>query len=321
MSFLKWMIGLCFFLYAMSVLEQTCRELAQGRAKSVLGGLAGGRFKAVFGGMAATLLLQSSSIVSVLLIALTGSNVLRLSQAAGVLAGANIATTATAWMVAWMEEGVLADSMADADRIFQMIAIVAAVGVCMLLRPEKKERKERQHRLAGNFLMGFAILLYGLELMCDTTAALIQYPAVKEVIEAVMEHPAAAFFVGAISTAVLQSSSATIAILQGIALVHPLTCHMVIPALLGQNLGTCSTSMLAAMGSTKEGREVARMNLAYNVYGILPFFILYLLCSSLLLGDRMEMEVSAMGIAAFHTCYNLFTVVLVYPPLYCHYNR
>lgn len=311
MVFFKWITGISFFLYAMSVLEQCCGSLAQGQAKKILRQLTGGKYRAVLGGMAATLLLQSSSVVSVLLVALTGGNMLDLSHAAGVLAGANVATTATAWMVAWMEEGVMSDSAA--------IAIVAAIGVCMTLMPGKGKNGDNQ-RMLGDILMAFAIMLYGLELMCDTTAVLIGQPSVRRMVESVMGYPLSAFLAGVFLTAVLQSSSATIAILQGIAIVHPLTYRMVIPMLIGQNLGTCSTTVLAAAGSRKKGREVARMNLAYNLYGILPFFILYILCSHLFLGKWMGKNVSAMGIAAFHTCYNLFTVVLVYPLLYHRYK-
>lgn len=320
MVFLKWMIGISFFLYAMSVLEQCCFRLAKGQAKTILGTLTDGTYKAVLGGMAATLLLQSSSVVSVLLVALTGGNLLGLSQAAGVLAGANVATTATAWMVAWMEEGVLSESAANADKILQVIAAAAAIGVCMTLKPGKGKKGDKQ-RMSGTILMAFAVMLYGLELMCDTTAVLTGQPFVRGMIESLMGHPLPAFLAGVISTAVLQSSSATIAVLQGLAIVHPLTYRMVIPMLVGQNLGTCATTVLAAAGSRKKGKEVARMNLAYNLYGILPFFILYTLCSHVFLEGWMGNNASAMGIAAFHTCYNLFTVMLVYPVLYHRYKN
>lgn len=319
MVFMKWVIGLSFFLYAMSMLEECCARLAQGQAKQIFQRAADGKYRAVFGGMAAALLLQSSSAVSVLLIALTDSSMLGLPQAAGVLAGANVATTVTAWLVAWLEEGVMPESAAQADKILQIIGIVAAVGVSMALKPGK-DKKGDSRRMLGDTMMAFAIMLYGLELMCSTTSMLTGQPYVIKMVDSVMGHPVSSFLAGIFSAAVLQSSSAAIAIIQGIALVHPLTYQMVVPMLIGQNLGTCSTTVLAAAGSRNQGREVARMNLAYNVYGILPVFVFYILCSRLFLGGWMAKNVSAMGIAAVHTLYNLFTAVLVYPLLYRYYK-
>lgn len=298
--------GLCLFLYGMNVMSGGLQKVSGGRLERILERLTSNPLKAVCLGAAVTAVIQSSSATTVMVVGFVNSGIMQLSQAIGLIMGANVGTTITAWLLSLT--GI------EGSNIFiQMLKpssfspILALIGIILFLAGKKSYKKD-----IGEILLGFAVLMFGMETMSDAVEPLADSPAFTSILT-IFDNPFFGILVGALLTAVIQSSSASVGILQALSATGAFTYGSVIPIIMGQNIGTCVTAMISCIGGNRSAKRTAIVHLYFNIIGTIIFLSLYYILNAIFHFAFVDDTVGAAGIAVIHSVFNLFTTAILLP--------
>lgn len=305
-DFLTLLGGLALFLYGMQIMGEGLTGFLGDRLKQCLAGAAGSMGRALLFGTAVTALLQSSSAVTVMTVGFVDSGILNLEQAMGITVGANIGTTATAWILAGSRLGGQAGWMGFLKPV-SLAPIFALAGV--LLRALSKKESVRK---GASALVGFAILVFGMNVMEEAAAPLARSGRFLSMLSG-LENPWKGLLTGCILTAAIQSSSASVGILQALCGSVGMSYGEVVPVILGQNIGTCVTAVLASAGTGFEARRAAFLNLYFNLLGAGAFFTVFILGKTFRPSGFLSLPADSPGIAAVHSGFNILSAVLLLP--------
>lgn len=298
--------GLALFLYGMNLMGDGLAKASGGRMESILEKLTGNPVKAVLLGAGVTAVIQSSSATTVMVVGFVNSGIMRLEQAVGVIMGANVGTTITSWILSLT--GI--ESSSFLVRLLKPTSfspVLAIIGVAMLLFSKKEKRQS-----VASILIGFAVLMFGMDTMSAAVKPLAQEPAFTGILTA-FSNPVLGMLAGVVLTAVIQSSSASVGILQALCLSGAVGYNTAIPIILGQNIGTCVTAMISGVGASRNARRAALVHLYFNIIGTVVFMGVFYLLDAAFQFPFMEKPADALGIAVVHSCFNVSATLLLLP--------
>ena len=309
--------GLALFLFGMDLMGDALKKSAGRKLKTILGNLTSNKFKALLLGLGVTAVIQSSSATTVMVVGFVNSGTMALAQAIGVILGANIGTAVTSWLTALngIEGGAEALAWTEWLKPDAWMPILALIGIGCVMFAKKSKTKD-----IGTILMGFAVLMVGMSMMSDAVKPLRQDEGFKQILT-LFSNPVLGVLAGMVLTAIVQSSSASIGILQALSSTGAISFGMAIPIILGQNIGTCVTAMISSVGANKNGKRAAVMHLYFNVIGVVVWLSLYYLVGWILettgtfglLSWAEGATINMWGIAAVHTVFKLLAVGLMFP--------
>lgn len=298
--------GLAVFMFGMHTLSAALEKLAGGRLEHWLEKMTSNPLKGVALGAGVTALIQSSAATTVMLVGFVNSGIMQLSQAIGVIMGANIGTTATGWILSLSSVSGSGLMMLLSPKVFT--PILAVIGVAMIMFTKSDKRKT-----IGTILIGFSLLMFGMNTMSDAASSLQDNEQFANVM-VMFSNPALGVLAGALLTAVLQSSSVSIGILQALSdKTGTITYSIALPIILGQNIGSCVTALISSIGANKSAKRVAVVHLYFNIIGTVLFLSLFYIVNALIDLPFMNEKLGAVGIAIIHTCFNVL-VTLVFLP-------
>ena len=298
--------GLAFFLYGMTTMSKSLEKMAGGKLERLLKRMTSNPFKSLLLGAGITIAIQSSSAMTVMLVGLVNSGVMELGQTIGVIMGSNIGTTLTAWILSLT--GIESESVfINLLKPENFSPLVALAGIILIMGSKKQKRRD-----IGRIMVGFSILMYGMELMKDSVSPLADMPEFASLLTA-FNNPLLGVLVGAVFTGIIQSSAASVGILQALALTGSITYGMAIPIIMGQNIGTCVTALLSSIGVNRNAKRVAVIHISFNIIGTVVCLILFYGGNILFHFSFMDATVGAVGIAFCHTVFNVLTTVLLLP--------
>ncbi len=305
-SFIMLFGGLSFFLYGMHVLSTGLEKMAGGKLQQILQKITSCRWKCLLLGAGITIAIQSSSAVTVMLVGLVNSGIMELGQTVGVLMGSNIGTTLTAWILSL--SGVQSDNVFISLLKPENFSLVASIiGILMILGAKSQKKKD-----IGTVMVGFAILIFGMRLMGDSVEPLSEMPEFTSILTA-FENPFLGVLVGTVFTGIIQSSAASVGILQIISMTDSLTYGVAIPIIMGQNIGTCVTAIISSFGVNKNAKRVAVIHMTFNIFGSVLCLILFFVAKIFFNLPLLSKAVDPFGIALSHTVFNVFTTVVLLP--------
>ncbi len=298
--------GLALFLYGMKVMGDALAKLAGGKLEKILEQMTSNRFKGVLLGAAVTAVIQSSSATTVMVVGFVNSGIMKLRQAIGVIMGANIGTTITAWILSL--SGIEGDNfwlqLVKPSSFSPVLAVIGIIFV-MFLKSEKKND-------IGTILLGFAVLMFGMDTMSEAVKPLGEVEEFRNLFTA-FENPVLGLLVGAFVTAVIQSSSASVGILQGMCLTGSVPTSAALPIIMGQNIGTCVTALLSAIGASKNARRASLVHLFFNLIGTIVFMSGFYLLNIFVDFAFMDEMATPAVIATIHTTFNVVTTLWLLP--------
>ncbi len=298
--------GLALFLYGMNVMGGGLEKLSGGRLERLLERLTSNPLKAVLLGAGVTAVIQSSSATTVMLVGFVNSGIMKFSQAIGIIMGANIGTTITSWLLSLT--GIQSDNFfLKMLKPSSFSPILALVGIILMMGAKSGKKKD-----VSEILLGFSVLMFGMETMSDAVKPLADVPEFTSILTK-FSNPLLGVLAGALLTAVIQSSSASVGILQALSVTGAFTYGSVIPIIMGQNIGTCVTAMISAVGANKGARRTAFVHLYFNIIGSIVFLLLYGILDSIFQFSFLGDTVGAAGIAAIHSIFNIFATLLLLP--------
>lgn len=296
--------GLAMFLFGMHLMGESLERQAGRRLKSILGQLTNKPLKGVLLGTAVTAVIQSSSATTVMVVGFVNSGIMQLNQAIPVIMGANIGTTITSWILSLT--GIRSDSLLmTLLKPSTFSPLIAFAGIVLLLT-------SRRRRDTAGIMLGFSVLMFGMEQMSAAVAGLAEVPAFRELL-VLFTNPLFGVAVGALVTAIIQSSSASVGILQAIANTGSLTYGAALPIIMGQNIGTCITAILSSIGANRNAKRVGMVHLYFNLIGTGVFLSVFYVLDWLIGFTFTALPINAFGIAVAHTSFNIGTVILLYP--------
>ncbi len=305
-NFISLFGGLALFLFGMNTMSGNLEKTAGGKLEKILRVMTDKPVKALLLGAAITATIQSSSAVTVMLVGLVNSGIMQLSQAVGVIMGSNVGTTATAW--------ILSLTGIDSDNVFvnllkpaALSAIVAFIGILMTMISKKNRTKD-----IGGICLGFAVLMFGMEMMGDAMDPLAEMEGFRNLM-VMFENPILGVLLGVVMTAVVQSSSATVGILQALSLTGAISYGMAIPIIMGQNIGTCVTALLSSIGVSKNAKRVAAVHVYFNLIGTIFWLALFYIVNMFVDFAFVDSAIEPAGIAVIHSIFNVATTVLLFP--------
>ena len=309
--------GLALFLYGMDVMGTALKKSAGRKLKTILGNLTSSKIKGFLLGLGVTAVIQSSSATTVMVVGFVNSGTMLLSQAISVILGANLGTAVTSWLTALngIEGGADATAWLAYLKPDAWMPILALIGIAMIMFAKRDKHKDM-----GSILMGFAVLMVGMSLMSDAVGGLKNDPEFAKILT-LFANPLFGVLAGTILTAIVQSSSASIGILQALSVTGAISYGTAIPIVLGQNIGTCVTAMLSAMGANKNGKRTAVAHLFFNVIGVVFWLGMYYLVGWILqltgvfdlFGLANGTTINMWGIAAVHTAFKILAIALMWP--------
>ena len=298
--------GLAFFLYGMTTMSKSLEKMAGGKLERLLKRMTSNPFKSLLLGAGITIAIQSSSAMTVMLVGLVNSGVMELGQTIGVIMGSNIGTTLTAWILSLT--GIESESVfVNLLKPENFSPVIALIGIILIMGSKKQKRRD-----IGRIMVGFAILMYGMELMKESVSPLADMPEFSSLLTA-FNNPLLGVLVGAVFTGVIQSSAASVGILQALALTGSITYGMAIPIIMGQNIGTCVTALLSAIGVNRNAKRVAVIHISFNVIGTAVCLVLFYGGNAIFHFTFMNQAVGAVGIAFCHTVFNVLTTLMLLP--------
>lgn len=305
-SILTMVGGLALFLYGMQVMGDGLKKASGGKLEMILEKLTSNKMMAVLLGAGVTALIQSSSATTVMVVGFVNSGIMKLSQAVGVILGANVGATLTAWLLSLT-------GVEGSNFFLQLLKpssfspILAIVGVILLAM----SKKERQKNVAS-IMIGFAVLMFGMDAMSGAVEPLAEMPEFTHIL-LVFSNPVLGMLVGLVVTAVIQSSGASIGILQALCVSGIVNYSTAIPIIMGQNVGTCVTAILSGMGASKNARRAALIHLYYNIIKTVAFMIVFYSLNAMFHFSFMDKPIPALGVAFIHTAFNIVAVVIMFP--------
>lgn len=298
--------GLALFLYGMQVMGDGLAKVSGGKLERILENLTSNPIKAVLLGAGVTAVIQSSSATTVMVVGFVNSGIMKLNQAVGIIMGANIGTTVTSW--------ILSLSGLQGDNVFVKLCkpssfspLLAVIGVIFLLFIKDEKKKD-----IGAIMVGFAVLMFGMETMSDAVKPLANVPEFTGILTA-FSNPILGMIAGAVLTAIIQSSSASVGILQALCVTGAVSYGVAIPIIMGQNIGTCVTALLSSIGATKNAKRAAMVHLYFNIIGTVVFMVLFYTVNAVVGFSFLGTATNAAGIAVIHSLFNVFATMLLLP--------
>ena len=305
-SVLSMIGGLALFLYGMHVMGDGLAKVSGGKMEKILESLTSSPLKAVGLGALVTAVIQSSSATTVMVVGFVNSGIMKLSQAVGIIMGANIGTTVTSWILSL--SGIESDSFfVQLFKPTSFSPILAMIGVAFLLFAKSERKKD-----VGTIFLGFAVLMYGMDSMSAAVKPLADVPEFTGILTA-FSNPLLGMLAGALLTAVIQSSSASVGILQALCVTGAVSYGAAIPIILGQNIGTCVTALLSAIGAKKNAKRAAMVHLYFNIIGPTVFLIVFYGLNLVVHFGFLEQSANAAGIAVAHSAFNIFATAVLLP--------
>lgn len=298
--------GLSLFLFGMSIMGQALERRAGEKLRSLLGKLTTNKLAGLLTGMGITAVIQSSSATTVMVVGFVNSGLMTLKQAINVIMGANVGTTVTAWVLslAGIESGNLFVELLKPSSFTPLLAL-AGIIFYMFCKDDKKNDE-------GLILLGFATLMFGMETMSGAVSGLRDVPAFQELF-LVFQAPILGVLAGAVLTAIIQSSSASVGILQALAVTGQVSYGAAIPIIMGQNIGTCVTAMFSAIGANKNAKRAALVHLFFNLIGTAVWICVFCLVKAILAPALLDQPASLLGIAVAHSVFNVLCTILLLP--------
>lgn len=298
--------GLCLFLFGMNIMGQALERRAGSRLRTTLGKMTGKTMTGFLTGLVVTAVIQSSSATTVMVVGFVNSGLMTLKQAIGVIMGANIGTTVTAWLLSL--GGISGDAVwVQLLKPTSFTPVLALVGIIMYMFSKDSRKND-----TGMILLGFATLMFGMDTMSGAVSGLREVPAFRQLFVA-FTNPLLGVLAGAALTAIIQSSSASVGILQALALSGHVTYAAAIPIIMGQNIGTCVTALISSVGTSRNAKRAAIVHLSFNVIGtvvcLTVFCIVRAVAAPAILGESATMY----GIAIAHTAFNVACTALLLP--------
>ena len=303
---LSLLAGLVFFLFGMNTMSDGLEKAAGSKLEIILKKMTSNVFISIIMGALITAVIQSSSATTVMLVGLVNSGLMAFENSIGVIFGANIGTTITAWFLSLV--GVESDSF-----LMQMVKpqnfspILAIIGIAFIMMAKSDKKKN-----LGTIFVGFTLLIFGMDIMSDSVSGLAQMPEFKDVLLK-FNNPILGIIVGAVFTAIIQSSSASVGILQALSLTGSITYTMAVPIILGQNIGTCATGLISCIGAGANAKRVSFTHTIVNIIGSLIFMPVFLIVNSAIDNYFDVNFVNPASIAVIHTIFNVTTVILLAP--------
>ena len=305
-SILTLLGGLAMFLYGMQVMGDGLEKLSGGKLEKILENLSSNRLKAVLVGAAVTAVIQSSSATTVMVVGFVNSGIMHLSQAVGFIMGANIGTTITAWILslAGIESSNFFVKLLNPSSFSPILALIGVIFIVFLHKEKKKD--------IGNIMVGFAVLMFGMNTMSGAVKPLAQVPEFTNILLK-FSNPILGVLAGALLTAVIQSSSASVGILQALCVTGAVQYGTALPIIMGQNIGTCITAMLSSVGATKNAKRAAVVHLYFNIVGTIAFMGVFYLLNTFLHFSFINDVAGPAGIAVIHSAFNVIATVVLLP--------
>lgn len=298
--------GLAFFLYGMTTMSKSLEKMAGGKLERTLKRMTSSPLKSLLLGAGITIAIQSSSAMTVMLVGLVNSGVMELGQTIGVIMGSNVGTTLTAWILSLtgiQSENVFVNLLKPEN----FSPLIALAGIILIMGSKKQKRRD-----IGRIMVGFSILMYGMELMKQAVSPLADLPEFSSLLTA-FNNPLLGVLVGAVFTGIIQSSAASVGILQALALTGSITYGMAIPIIMGQNIGTCVTAILSAIGVSRSAKRVAAVHISFNIIGTVVCLILFYGGNAIFHFPFIASPIGAVGVALCHTVFNVLTTLLLLP--------
>ena len=297
--------GLALFLFGMDIMGKALERQAGGKLQTVLSKMSGKIWKGFLLGAAVTAVIQSSSATTVMVVGFVNSGIMTLKQAVGVIMGSNVGTTVTAWILSL--SGLEGDSFLI--KFFKPSTLAPLIGIIgILLYMGKSERKKG----IGTIMLGFMALMTGMDLMSSSMSFLKSEAWFADLMIS-FTNPIVGILFGAVLTAIIQSSSASVGILQGLCVTGAVTYGAAIPIILGQNIGTCVTAMMGAIGANRNARRTAMVHLLFNVVGVLMFVVIFYGLGLFIDWNFLSESVQAWDISVIHTGFNLIATAVLLP--------
>ena len=298
--------GLALFLYGMNAMGDGLAKVSGGKLEKILENLTSSPIKAVLLGAGVTAVIQSSSATTVMVVGFVNSGIMKLSQAVGVIMGANIGTTVTSWILSLT--GIQSDNFII--RMFKPTSfspILAIIGVIFILFINDSKKKD-----VGTIFIGFAILMYGMDMMSSAVKPLAEVPEFTNLLLK-FSNPLLGVLAGALLTAVIQSSSASVGILQALCLTGAVPFSVAIPIIMGQNIGTCITAILSAIGAKKNAKRAAAVHLYFNLIGTVIFMAVFYIINAIVGFSFFHQSATPAGIAIIHSVFNITATTILLP--------
>ncbi len=302
--------GLALFLYGMDVMGDALKRCAGSSLKTILAKMTSNPVKGFFLGLGVTLIIQSSSATTVMVVGFVNSGVMTLLQSVGVIIGANVGTAITAWLTALNSIGGNGAEVAGILGILtpdSWVPIVAVVGICLIMFVKRGKKKD-----IGGILIGFAVLMTGMSAMSDAVAPLKDIPEFGNILT-MFENPFLGIMAGLILTMIIQSSSASVGVLQALTVTGAISYGAAIPIVMGQNIGTCITAILSSLGANRNGKRAAVIHLSFNVIGVTAVSTLFYTLNAIVGFDFLSGAIDAWGIAIVHTLFKIICVAIIGP--------
>lgn len=305
-SILAMLGGLALFLYGMNAMGDGLAKVSGGKLERILEKLTSNPIKAVLLGCGVTAVIQSSSATTVMVVGFVNSGIMKLEQAVGIIMGANVGTTVTSWMLSLT--GIESDNF-----LMRMLKptsfspILALIGVILILFTKSEKKKD-----VGTIMVGFAILMYGMEAMSGAVKPLADVPEFTNILT-MFTNPILGMIAGALLTAIIQSSSASVGILQALCATGSVSFGAAIPIIMGQNIGTCVTAMISSVGANKNAKRAALVHLYFNLIGTILFMIVFYSINAVIHFTFLEHSANAAGIAVVHSVFNIVATFALLP--------
>lgn len=306
-SFITLFGGLAFFLYGMYLLSESLKKTAGGRLEKLLKKATNNHYKGLLIGALITIAIQSSSAMTVMLVGFVNSGIMELASTVSVIFGSDIGTTLTAWILS------LSGISSEGNMVLKLLEpkcfslVVALIGVIMIMGSKKQRRKD-----IGMMLVGFGILMQGMTMMSSSMAPLRDSASFLKVLTA-FKNPILGVLAGTVVTGVIQSSAASIGILQSMSLTGSITYGMAIPIIMGANIGTCATAVLSSIGVNRDAKRVTAIHVAIKVIGTLFWLIIFYSLNAIMDFEFLDRTAGIVGIAAFHSIFNIGNTILLFP--------
>ncbi|MBQ8587100.1 MAG: Na/Pi cotransporter family protein [Oscillospiraceae bacterium] len=298
--------GLCLFLFGMNIMGSALERSAGSKLELMIGKLTTGRLAGLFTGLGVTAVIQSSSATTVMVVGFVNSRLMTLKQAIHVIMGANIGTTVTAWILSL--SGISGSNMfLKLLKPSSFTPILALIGIALYMFTKSNKKRD-----IGMVLLGFATLMFGMETMTDAVSGLKNVPAFQELF-IMFKNPILGVLVGAVLTAIIQSSSASVGILQALAATGAVSYGAAIPIIMGQNIGTCITAIISSVGTTKNAKRAALVHLSFNMIGTAVCLIAFSVVKMLFAPALLNEPASFAGIATAHSIFNVVCTFLLLP--------
>ena len=306
---LQLILGLVLFLYGMDSMGDALKKSAGNRLKLILGKMTSSPLRGFLLGLGVTLIIQSSSATTVMVVGFVNSGTMTLLQSVGVIMGANVGTAITAWLTALsgIEEAGDALSILKWLKPDSWIPFVALIGIGFIMFSKRSKKKD-----LGAILIGFTVLMVGMSIMSESVGGLKDNEAFKNIL-VMFENPILGVLAGLVLTAIVQSSSASVGILQSLTTTGAITYGAAIPIIMGQNIGTCVTALISSISANKNGKRAAIIHLYFNIIGVVVWLSLFYLFNFLFEFAFVSLAIDMWGVALVHTVFKILSVMLIAP--------